>query len=58
MSHVLEHCNLPAIRGRDKRAGTVWACSCGRLYRTTWSGGYGGLHWKWERFTPKNGGAS
>jgi hypothetical protein len=31
MSHVRDHCATPWAWWR--REGTVWACSCGRLYR-------------------------
>lgn len=48
MSHVTDHCELPRIRRRDRRAGTVWACSCGRLYRTTEYGSMDGSYWSWS----------
>lgn len=48
MSHITDHCGLPRIRRRDRRVGTVWACSCGLLYRTTAYDSMDGLLWSWS----------
>lgn len=44
--HVIEHCDLP--RTWFRRAGSVWACSCGKLYRITYVGAYDSVIKTWE----------
>lgn len=46
MGHISEYCKTPFTIFR--RAGAVWSCDCGQLYRLTWQH-YIGDSWKeWQ----------